>query len=99
VNDPVAESFKEVRFDVADVSAERRSGVRNVRLQENLARETGGEPYDLTNVARLVDDIKAKPKQDTVTTTRPLWASPLWFMLVVPLMLIEWLVRKLVNLT
>jgi hypothetical protein len=99
VADPVAETFKEVRFDVADVSAERRSGVRNVRLQDDLANETRGRSYDLTTVSRLVDDLRAEPIKETVTSTRPLWASPLWFMLVVPLMLIEWLVRKLVNLT
>jgi hypothetical protein len=99
VSDPIVEAFKEVRFDVADVSAERRSGVRNVRLQEDLAAETRGRAYDLTNVARLVDEIQAEPTEETITATRSLWATPLWFMLVVPLMLVEWLVRKLVNLT
>jgi hypothetical protein len=99
VTDPVASEFKEARFEVAELSAERRSGVRNARLQEELAAETRGRSYDLTNVSRLLDDLAAESRDETIRRTQPLWATPLWFLLIVPLMLIEWFVRKLVNLT
>ncbi|MCA9154839.1 MAG: hypothetical protein KDA38_08635, partial [Planctomycetales bacterium] len=91
--------FQETRFDVADVSAERRSAVRNVQLQEDLARETGGRSYELTNVSRLIDDLQVEPVRQSLTRNHALWSTPLWFGLIVLLMLGEWLMRKLVHLT
>ncbi|MEQ8790653.1 MAG: hypothetical protein RIC55_30425 [Pirellulaceae bacterium] len=99
VTDPVTGEVKETRFDVAEVSAERRSGVRNERLQDDLALETQGRSYDLTNVSNLLDDLSAEARDETLRRTQPLWATPLWFLLIVPLMLLEWFVRKLVHLT
>lgn len=99
VKDPVTGDFQETRFDVADVSAERRSAVRNVRLQEDLARETGGRSYELTNASRLIDDLQVAPVRQSLTRNHALWSTPLWFGLIVLLMLGEWLMRKLVHLT
>jgi len=99
VKDPIAGRFTEVRFDVVGVSAERRSGVRNVRLQEELARETNGNSYDLTTVSSLPDDLRLESIEESYTRNHPLWSTPLWFIALVGLMLSEWFFRKMINLT
>jgi len=99
VKDPVSGEFREVRFDVANVSAERRSAVRNKPLQESLARETNGRSYELTEASRLIDDVKAETIVESILKTHSLAFTPLWFLLLVVPLLSEWLVRKLVNLT
>jgi hypothetical protein len=99
VKDPITNKFEELRFEVNSVSAERRRGVRDLDLQTQLARETRGKSYDLTNVNQLVKDLEITPKYESQTRNFPLWATPWWFGLVVTLMLGEWLVRKMVKLT
>ncbi len=99
VKDPITGQFSEVRFDVVGVSAERRSGVRNVRLQEELARETNGNSYDLTTVSSLPDDLRLESIEESYTRNHPLWSTPLWFIALVGLMLGEWFFRKMINLT
>jgi len=99
VKDPIAGRFSEVRFDVTDLSAERRSGVRNVQLQEQLAAETNGKSYDLTTVSDLPDDLQLESVTESFTRNRPLWSTPLWFIALVGLMLGEWFSRKMVNLS
>ncbi len=98
VTDPIAGRFSEVRFDVTDLSAERRSGVRNIRLQEQLAADTNGKSYDLTTVSNLADDLQLESITESFTRNRPLWSTPLWFIALVGLMLGEWLIRKMINL-
>ncbi len=98
VKDPITSNFSEVRFDVTGLSAERRSGVRNARLQEELAAETRGRAYDLTTVERLVDDLQLQAITEHYTRNHPLWSTPLWFLALVGLMLGEWLARKMVHL-
>jgi hypothetical protein len=92
VKDPIAGRFSEVGFDVTDLSAERRSGVRNIRLQEQLAAETNGKSYDLTTVSNLADDLHLESITESFTRNRPLWSTPLWFIALVGLMLGEWLI-------
>jgi len=99
VEDPVTSRFSEARFDVVGLSAERRSGVRNVRLQEELARETNGKSYDLTTVSNLVDDLHLESIEESYTRNHPLWSTPIWFIALIGLMLGEWFIRKMVNLT
>jgi hypothetical protein len=98
VKDPVTGKSSEVRFEVAGLSAERRSAVRNVRLQEDLAAETHGRSYDLTTVSNLVNDLKLEPIAETYTRNHALWSTKAWFIVLVTLMLSEWLIRKLINL-
>lgn len=99
VKDPVTGKFDEQRFEVTPVSAERRRGVRDEKLQNDLARQTGGRAYDLTNVSRLPDDLKLDPVVDRLTRNTALWSTPLWFAVVVMLMLGEWLSRKMIKLS
>jgi len=99
VMDPVTGRAVEQRFEVTPLSAERRSGVRDERLQTDLAHATGGRAYDLTTVNRLPDDLKLQPITERLTRNYALWTTPLWFGLVVALMLGEWLARKLIRLS
>jgi hypothetical protein len=99
VRDPIGDSFQEVPFHVTSVSAERRSSIRNLALQRQLAEETGGRAYDLTNAGQLLDDLQLEPQIERSTRSHPLWATPLWFCVLVVLMLGEWFIRKRIQLT
>ncbi len=99
VKDPVSGQASEVRFEVTEVSAERRRGVRNLLLQDQLAAETQGKSYDLLTVDQLVDDLQAEPIVEHYTRNYPLWSTPLWFILLIGLMLGEWFWRKMIHLT
>jgi hypothetical protein len=98
VKDPVTDERSEVYFQVADVSVERRSAVRNTALAHEIAQATGGESYDLTNVSELLKDFQPPPKSETSVRILTLWDNWLAFGLVLFLMLGEWLLRKLANL-
>jgi len=98
IQDPISDQMKEIRFEAITVSAERRSGIRNARLQEDLARATGGRSYTLVDAGNLVDDINVEPTEERITRTQSLWTTPLWFILLMSLLLVEWLIRKLVHL-
>ncbi len=98
VTDPVTSEVTEVTFEVADVSAERQSAVRDVGLQRELALRTGGRAYDLENAHELVDDIRLTQRRETGVAVLPLWNTWLCFALVVGLMLGEWAGRKWVGL-
>jgi hypothetical protein len=98
VKDPVTGELSEVYFQVADVSVERRSAVRNTPLAREIAQTTGGQSYDLTNVSDLLKDFHPQPKTETSIKILTLWDNWLAFGLVILLMLVEWLTRKLSNL-
>lgn len=98
VRDPVTDGFREGRFSVTGLSAERRSGVRNLRVQEELAAETRGRSYDLTTVDRLIDDLHLPMITERYTRNHPLWCTPLWFVALIGLMLGEWFSRKMIHL-
>jgi hypothetical protein len=99
VKDPVTGKFDEQRFDVTPLSAERRRGVRDEKLQTELAQQTGGRSYDLTNVSNLLSDLKLDPVIERQTRNHALWTTPLWFAAIVLLMLGEWLSRKMIKLS
>ena len=99
VKDPVTGTFEEQRFEVTPLSAERRRGVRDEKLQQDLARQTGGRAYDLTTVSSLPEDLKLEPVIQRHTRNKALWSTPLWFAVVVMLMLGEWLSRKMIKLS
>jgi hypothetical protein len=99
VKDPVTGKFDEQRFEVTPLSAERRRGVRDEKLQTDLARQTGGRAYDLTTVSNLPTDLKLEPVVERQTRNRALWSTPLWFAVVVMLMLGEWMSRKMIKLS
>ena len=99
VKDPITGEFFERAFEVTSVAAERRSGVRDAKLQRELATETKGRHYTLVNAEKMIDDIKVQAKREKVTRNHALWNTPLWFILLVVLMLGEWTARKWIRLT
>jgi hypothetical protein len=99
IKDPIDGGFSEVHFDVTSLSAERRSGIRNRSLQQQLAQDTGGRSYDLVDINRLPEDLLVEPVVESYTRSYPLWATPLWFIVLVGLMLGEWFFRKMNNLS
>jgi hypothetical protein len=98
VTDPVANEAAEINFDVANVSVERRNPVRNVSLQRNISAETNGKAYDLTDVDQFTEDFSAPRLRETSVEILPLWSTWLTFGVVITALMVEWFVRKLVNL-
>jgi hypothetical protein len=98
VKDPITGEMQEVHFQVTSLSAERRSAVRNVSLQESLAQETAGKAYDLADAGLLAQDVSPPPQRETSVRVFPLWNTWLAFGLVLTLLFGEWLVRKAVSL-
>ena len=98
VRDPVTEDYVERQFDVVSVSAERRNAVRNARLQNDVAVESGGKSYTLATASRLVNDLDLEPIVRRETRNHPLWNTPIWFIVIAGCLLAEWLVRKLIRL-
>jgi hypothetical protein len=98
IKDPVTSEFAEVNFQVTSLSAERRSAVRNVALQQALAEATGGRSYDLASAEALATDVQFEPRLETLIRVITLWNTWLAFGLLVALLLAEWLLRKVVNL-
>ncbi len=98
VTDPITEQTHIRRFEVTSLSAELREPTRNLKLQEELARVTGGKSYDLTTVSRLPGELNLKTVSQRQTRHAALWTTPAWFIAVVLLMLGEWTIRKLVHL-
>lgn len=97
VTDPVANEAAEINFDVANVSVERRNPVRNVALQRNISAETNGKAYDLTDVDQFTEDFSAPRLRETSVEILPLWSTWLTFVVVITALMVEWFVRKLVN--
>jgi len=98
VKDPITDDYAEVTFQVASLSAERQSAIRNTTLEQAIADVTGGKSYDLATADRLPDEIKLVAKTETAVEIVPLWNTWLCFVCVIALMLGEWLGRKWVNL-
>jgi len=109
VKDPITGTFKDCLIEVVDSSPERRSSIRNKSLQDSLAMVSGGRSYDIVSAIKgladnpaingLVEDMDLQPRIETKPRIFPLWSTPLWFILVVVLMLGEWFSRKLINLS
>lgn len=104
VFDPLAEEQIDVAFRVANLSAERRSAVRDVSLERELAAlksgrfGVAGKSYEPATAARLVDEIFVPDEVETFPERIALWNTWFAFSLVVLLMLVEWLLRKWVHL-
>ncbi len=98
VQDPVTGNYQERRFEVTETSAEHRTAVRDATLQQRLAETTGGRAYELTAVHQMISDLPLREQVEHETRNHALWSTPLWFVVVVGLMLGEWLTRRLVHL-
>ncbi len=94
VKDPVTGDEAEAFFQVASLSLERRTAVRNSDLQRELASSTGGRSYDLLDARKFLEDFQPQPRSETSVRIRPMWNTWFAFALVVGLLLAEWIVRK-----
>ena len=94
VRDPITGESHNRRFQVTEVSAERRRATREKRLQDELARTSDGRSYTLADADHLLNDIDVEPIPETSSRSHALWSTPLWFILLVGCMLIEWTGRK-----
>ncbi len=98
VRDPVTRDEVEVSFKVAPVTAERRSAVRDYALQNALAGQTGGKAYELSEMSRLTETVSGVELVEKTERRFELWNTWLVLILAAGFMLVEWFVRKLVNL-
>ena len=98
VRDPVTSDEVEVSFQVAPVTAERRSAVRDVTLQTALAGQTGGRVYELAEMDRIAGNLAKVELVEETERRFELWNTWLVLIVVLGLMLTEWLARKLQNL-
>jgi hypothetical protein len=99
VKDPITGMWRPpITLAVSGRSPERRNAVRNVAVQNQLARATNGKAYDLTTVDQLPGDIAGLSKAERIVEVHKLWTTWPCFALVVSLMLGEWLGRKRLNL-
>lgn len=104
VFDPLAEEQTDVSFRVTNLSAERRSAVRDAALERELAalksRRYGvaGHDYTPANFDRIVDDIYVPDEIESFPERIALWNTWTAFLLVVLLMLAEWAARKWIHL-
>ncbi len=99
VDDPVKQESVEVVFNVEPVSIERRSAVRNVALQNELAAQSGGRALELNELSELTGIEAPLPIEETTMRYIPLWNTWLTVILVIGLFLLEWTVRKFADLS
>jgi hypothetical protein len=104
VADPLSGEQVDAGFRVANLSAERRSAVRNVALETELAALKSerfgvtGERFDETEASRLPERIFVPEEAESSIERLPLWNTWPAFLVIVVLMLVEWFVRKWVHL-
>ena len=104
VLDPLADEQIDVSFRVTNLSAERRSAVRDVALQLELANLPSerygvtGKAYETSEVGRMVEEIFVPDETESFPERIALWNTWFAFWLIIGLMLVEWLLRKWVHL-
>ena len=98
VKDPVTGEMADASFQVRIVSLERRSAVRNIALQEEIAQVSGGTACDLEAADRMLEDLQLPAVTETSIQVLSLWDTWLGFGLVFGLLVTEWLFRKMINL-
>jgi len=70
----------------------------NKELLERLAKETGGQYYNLANASQIPEEMTYIARPNAVPQTLPLWDMPALFLLLCALLICEWSLRKRVGL-
>ena len=96
--DPVTDRTSEIRFDVSESGAERRTLVRNIAIQRAIASSSGGESLEATDLDGWLDRLNFQSEDQVHDRNFPLWRTPLWMILFVGLVATEWIIRKAVHL-
>ena len=94
VHDPLTHRMVETSFRVSSQSIEKQQARRNKELQDRLASLTGGQSYDLPQLAELLRNLPQRREKETEIVEVELWNSWLFFVLVVGCLLAEWALRK-----
>ncbi|MEC8928184.1 MAG: hypothetical protein VX705_03135 [Verrucomicrobiota bacterium] len=87
-------SEEHVAFRVEKARYETGDTAMNHKLLAELARETGGTFYHEEDLHKLPANIIAPPKIERSTRPIDLWDKPLFFILLLLVVTIEWVVRK-----
>jgi hypothetical protein len=85
-------------FAVAEPKFEFGETAMNEPLLRDLASMTGGAFFREENLHKLPDTISAKTERVRSPLEVPLWSSPLYFLLLVGVVTVEWVVRKMSHL-
>jgi hypothetical protein len=85
-------------FNVTEPKFEFGETAMNEPLLKDLAASTGGQYFREENLYKLPDTISAKTERVQSPLEVELWASPLYFLLMLAVVTAEWILRKLSNL-
>ena len=83
-----------VAFSVTETSLERSETAMNEKLLEELAGATGGKFYREENLRTLADSITTEKVTVDSRLEKELWATWLYFGLLMLVVTVEWVVRK-----
>ena len=83
-----------VAFSVTETSLERSETAMNEKLLEELAGATGGKFYREENLRTLADSIATEKVTVDSRLEKELWATWLYFGLLMLVVTVEWVVRK-----
>ncbi|MCE5328378.1 MAG: hypothetical protein LLG01_18410 [Planctomycetaceae bacterium] len=97
VKDSITGEFSDVVFSVTNISAERQSAVRNMSLEQDLAKATAGKVYDIKTLDKLPGEIRFAGVEKVDVKIFPLSSTWLCFLLLVVLAVGEWALRKWIN--
>ena len=81
-------------FTVVETSLEMAETAMNAGLMENLATQTGGKFFREEGLHELVKAIDTKKVTVPSRMEIELWATPLYFLLIMIVVTIEWILRK-----
>ena len=81
-------------FQREDGVAENFHTEQNRHLLEQLASETGGRYWNLTELNNLPRDISYSDAGISIRSTKELWDMPIVFLVILGLPLVEWLLRR-----
>lgn len=85
-------------FYVSDASFELGDTAMNASLLKEMAEISGGEFFREENIHQLPDRIAQRAEKVRSPMEVELWSSPLYFLLILLIVTVEWVVRKLVYL-
>jgi hypothetical protein len=82
-------------FTVAEPQFEFGETAMNEPLLQDLAARTGGQFFREESLRQLPDAIRARTERVRSPLEVELWASPLYFLLILAVVTVEWALRKL----
>ena len=81
-------------FTVAENNLEMAETAMNAKLMQDVATLTRGQFFREEDLHKMVETISANPATDEDTLPLELWATPLYFLLILFVVTVEWVLRK-----